>query len=95
MKQQPAALNKIQSGMDVVFVVFFFFSSISAPYDWHPSNNSSSSWFLHCQHPPSVNQMIDRKIKKTKTKLCFAAQTPKLRKVAPQKKDTRERERSS
>jgi hypothetical protein len=28
-----------------------------------------------------------------KTKLCFAAQTPKLRKVAPQKKDTRERER--
>jgi hypothetical protein len=37
--------------------------------------------------------MIDRKIKKTKTKLCFAAQTPKLRKVAPRKKDTREREK--
>jgi hypothetical protein len=34
MEQQPAALNKIQSGMDVVFVFFFFFfSSISAPYD--------------------------------------------------------------
>jgi len=36
-----------------------------------------------------VNQKIDRKIKKAKTKLCFAAQTPKLRKVAPQKKDTK------
>jgi hypothetical protein len=86
MEQQPAALNKIQSGMDVVFV---FFSSISAPYDWRPSSTSSSSWFLHCRHPASVNQKIDRKIKKAKTKLCFAAQTPKLRKVAPQKKDTK------
>jgi hypothetical protein len=79
MQQQPAALNKIQSGMDVVFVFFFFFSSISAPYDWRPSSSSSSSsWFLHCQHPASVNQKIDRKFKTTKTKLCFAAQTPKL-----------------
>jgi hypothetical protein len=42
-----------------------------------------------------VNQKIDRKFKTTKTKLCFAAQAPKLWKVAPQKKDTKNTERET